>query len=42
LGGRESYGKTVLSPWDVLTSEGSTMNKIDVFDSDGVTKNPVG
>lgn len=34
LGGRNIYGKQVLSSWDTLTIDGSAWNKFDFFDAD--------
>lgn len=42
LNGRTPYGKQVLSPFDILTRDGSVANKYDFFDSDGVDKSFVG
>ena len=42
LGGREVYGKQVVNPLDVLTKEGTAINKVDFFDSDGKDKSVVG
>jgi hypothetical protein len=38
LGSRESYNKEILRATDVLTTDGSTLNKFDFMDSDGLTK----
>lgn len=38
LGTKESYGREVLKYTDTLTVDGSSLNKIDFFDSDGLTK----
>jgi len=38
LGQREVYGKQVVNPMDILTTDGSFANKFDVFDSDGKEK----
>ena len=38
LGKKESYGREVLRYTDILTVDGTTLNKIDFFDSDGLTK----
>ena len=38
LGNRESYNKEILRATDVLTTDGSTLNKFDFMDSDGLTK----
>ena len=42
LGDREIHGKQIVNPTDLLTKEGSTLNKIDFFDSDGKEKSAVG
>lgn len=34
LGGRDVYGKQVLSKFNMLTTDGSTLNKFDFFDTD--------
>lgn len=36
------YGKQIVNPLDVLTKEGSSINKIDFFDSDGKDKSVAG
>mgnify|MGYP001293063599 FL=1 len=36
------YGKDVLSGWDTLTKEGTTLNKYDFFDSDDLDKSTTG
>ena len=41
-GGRNIHGKQVLHMSDILTTDGSALNAIDFFDSDGLDKNPVG
>lgn len=38
LGNREIYGKQVVNPSDILTTDGSVFNKFDFFDSDGREK----
>ena len=38
LGQREVYGKQVVNPMDILTTDGSFANKFDVFNSDGKEK----
>ena len=38
LGKREAYDKEILRVTDVLTTDGSTLNKFDFLDSDGITK----
>jgi hypothetical protein len=42
LGDREIYGKQILSPLDILSKDGSFLNKIDFFDSDGREKSIAG
>lgn len=42
LGDREVYGKQIVNPLDIMTTEGSAINKIDFFDSDGKTKSVTG
>lgn len=42
LGDRESYGMEIASSWDTLTSEGSFMNSINVFESDDKEKSIAG
>ena len=42
LGNREIYGKQIVNPKDLLTTDGSSFNKIDFFDSDGKDKSVVG
>ncbi len=42
LNGRSPLGKTVLSSFDILTKEDSTLNKIDFFDSDDLEKSAAG
>jgi hypothetical protein len=42
LGDREMYGKQIVNPMDLLTVDGSAMNKVDFFDSDGKTKTIAG
>lgn len=41
LDGKEAYGKQVLGVLDVLTTDGSAWNKIDVFDTDDIEINPI-
>ena len=38
LGNREIYGKQVVNPTDILTTDGSIFNKFDFLDSDGREK----
>lgn len=38
LGNREVYGKQVVNPSDILTTDGSVFNRFDFFDSDGREK----
>lgn len=42
LNGRSPLGKEVLSAADILTKEGSALNKIDFFDSDDLEKSTAG
>lgn len=42
LGNRELLDKQVVALGDILTDEGSLMNKVDFFDSDGYDKSGVG
>jgi len=42
LGGRSVVGKNVLSVGDIITSDTSSINKYDFFDSDGLEKNTSG
>ena len=42
LGGREIYGKQVLNPTDVLTTDGTMLNKFDFFDADSREKSIAG
>jgi len=42
LGGRTPYGKEVLSGWDTITRDGTTLNKFDPFDSDDLDKSFAG
>ena len=42
LGDREIYGKQIVNPMDLLTTEGSSLNKVDFFDSDGRDKSAIG
>lgn len=42
LGNREPYGRQLLSPFDVLTTDGSKANKYDFFDSDSLDKSVFG
>ena len=42
LGSREPYGRQILSPFDVLTTDGSKANKYDFFDSDSLDKSVFG
>ena len=42
LGGRSIYGRDVLSGFDTLTTDGSTINKYDFFDSDDIKKDTFG
>lgn len=38
LGKREIYGRQVINPTDILTTDGSLANKLDFLDSDGREK----
>ena len=40
LGNKDSYGKQMLHPTDILTTEGTVWNKFDFFDSDGLDSDP--
>lgn len=42
LGDREIYGKQVVNPTDLITTDDSYFNKIDYFDSDGKNKSIAG
>ena len=42
LNGRSPYGKEVLSGFDTLTADGSTLNSLDFFDSDDLDKSVPG
>ena len=42
LGAKESYGRDVLRWTDTLTVDGSTLNKFDFLDSDGLEKSIMG
>ena len=42
LGGRNIYGRDVLSGFDTLTTDGSALNKYDFFDSDDIKKTTFG
>ena len=42
LGDKESYNRDVLRYTDTLTIDGTTLNKFDFFDSDGLEKNITG
>lgn len=42
LGSREIFGKQIVNPTDLITTEGSWFNKMDFFDSDGRDKSVVG
>lgn len=42
LNGRDVYGRRVLSKLNTLTTDGSTINKYDFFDSDGLDKSLTG
>ena len=40
--GRSTYGKEVISHWNILTKEDSWINKYDPFDSDDIKKSTIG
>lgn len=40
--GRSTYGKEVISHWNILTKENSWINKYDPFDSDDIKKSTIG
>lgn len=42
LDGRDIYGRRVLNKMNVLTEDGSTLNKYDFFDSDDINQKSVG
>lgn len=42
LGDRSPQGRQVLSAWDTLTREGTTLNKFDFMDSDDIEKSITG
>lgn len=42
LNGRSPYDKQIISKWDILTPEGSTLNNFDMFDSDDIDKSTGG
>ena len=42
LGKREVYGKQIVNPMDLITVDGSKLNKVDFFDSDGKDKSVFG
>lgn len=42
LGNRAAHGKEFLSPFNVITKEGSTINKFDFLDNDGKEKSVAG
>lgn len=39
LDGRDATGKSFLKAWDTVTVDGTTWNKFDPFDADGVSQN---
>ena len=41
LAGKEYYGKNSLKMLDVLTTDNSSYNKFDIFDSDGINTSPI-
>ena len=42
VNGRSTYGKEVVSHWNILTKEDSWINKYDPFDSDDIKKSTAG
>ena len=42
VNGRSTYGKEVVSHWNILTKEDSWINKYDPFDSDDIKKSTTG
>lgn len=40
--GKSTYGKEIVSPWNLITKEDSWINKYDPFDSDGINKSTTG
>lgn len=40
--GRSTYGKEIISDWNILTQENSWINKYDPFDSDDIEKSTAG
>lgn len=42
LGKREIYGKQIVNPSDLITVDGSSLGKLDFFDSDGKNKSVFG
>ena len=42
LGDREVFGRQIVNPTDLITTDGSVFNKIDYFDSDGKDKSVIG
>lgn len=42
VNGKSTYGKELLSKWNILTKENSTLNKYDPFDSDDIKKSVSG
>lgn len=42
LGGRNVYGKQVLNKFNMLTTDGSTANQFDFFDTDGIEQKSIG
>jgi len=42
LGNREVYGKQIVNPSDLITTDGSSWNKVDFWDSDGLSKSTTG
>lgn len=42
VNGRSTYGKEIVSYWNILTKEDSPLNKYDPFDSDDIKKSTAG
>jgi len=42
VNGRSTYGKELLSKWNIITKEDSVWNKYDPFDSDDIEKSTTG
>jgi len=41
LGDREMYGKQIVNPKDILTTDGSFANNLDLFDNDNIESNAI-